>query len=72
MPEPDAFPWPVRVLGVVLAACFFPFAIVGGVFAAIVSRACDLLLAVLRSASETFDQWDRQFSRWLRKWLGRR
>lgn len=72
MPEPDAFPWPVRVLGAVLAACFVPFAIVGGGFGAIVGGTARLSLAVLRSASETFDQWDRQFSRWLRKWQGRR
>lgn len=68
MPEPDAFPWPVRVLGVVLAACYVPFYVVG----AILSGTGDLFRAVLCSASETFDQWHRQFSRWLRKWLGRR
>lgn len=67
MPEPDAFPWPVRVLGAVLAACFVPFVLLP----VIVSGAGDLFRAVLCSASETFDQWDRQFSRWLRKWQGR-
>ena len=68
MRDPDAFPWPVRVLGAVLAACYVPFFLLG----AILCRTGDLFRAVLCSASETFDQWDRQFSRWLRKWQGRR
>lgn len=59
MPEPDAFPWPVRALGAALAACLAPIVIAAWLAFALFRAFADICRVAGRMIESLVDSLDR-------------